>query len=112
MSRNALLIALSLALLSPAAAPAQRADEGTDRSPQKQWAAVALGRVEPRSREIRLGAAVAGRIAEVLVKPNDTVFAGELLVRLDDAEARARVAMTEARAGAAERARDDQSAPR
>ncbi|NVO15391.1 MAG: efflux RND transporter periplasmic adaptor subunit [Rhodoplanes sp.] len=114
MSRSVFTIAaaalLALALTGPV--PAQRADETGDRNVQKQWAAVALGRVEPRSREIRLAAATAGRIIEVLVKPNDTVFAGEILVRLDDVEAHARVVMAAAQAGARERVRDDQSAPR
>lgn len=115
MSRRSAFVAAAMALLTLALtgpAPAQRADETGDRNAQKQWAAVALGRVEPRSREIRLAATTAGRIIEVLVKPNDTVFAGELLVRLDDVEAQARVVMAAARAGASERARDDQSAPR
>ena len=78
---------------------------------QTTWDAVALGRVEPLSREIRVAALVPGRIAEVLVKSNDKVFAGELLVRLDDDEAAARVAAAEARVALAKRARNDQSAP-
>ena len=75
------------------------------------WDAVALGRVEPRSREIRIAAPAPARIAEVLVKANDKVFAGELLVRLDDEEALARVAAAEARAALAKRARNDQAMP-
>jgi HlyD family secretion protein len=75
------------------------------------WDAVALGRVEPRSREIRLAASAPGRIADVLVKANDKVFAGELLVRLDDEEALARVAAADARVALAKRARNDQSTP-
>ena len=78
---------------------------------QTTWDAVALGRVEPLSREIRVAAPVPGRIADVLVKANDKVFAGELLVRLDDDEAAARVAAAEARVALAKRARNDQSAP-
>ena len=78
---------------------------------QPPWDAVALGRVEPLSREIKIAASVPGRIAEVLVRPNDKVFAGELLVRLDDEEAAARVAAAEARVALAKRARNDQSTP-
>src|SRR5262249_56271582 len=74
-------------------------------------AAAGLGRVEPLSREIRIAASVPGRIAEVLVRANDKVFAGELLVRLDDEEAAARVAAAEARVALAKRARNDQSTP-
>src|SRR5262249_27961719 len=78
---------------------------------QTSWDAVAPGRVEPRSREIKLAASAPGRIAEVLVKANDKVFAGELLVRLDDEEALARVAAADARVALAKRARNDQSTP-
>jgi len=84
----------------------------TSGAPQSSsWDAVALGRVEPRSREIKLAASAPGRIADVLVKANDKVFAGELLVRLDDEEALARVAAADARVALAKRARNDQSTP-
>ena len=75
------------------------------------WDAVALGRVEPKSREIRIAAPTPARIAEVPVRANDKVFAGELLLRLDDEEALARVAAAEARAALAKRARNDQAMP-
>jgi HlyD family secretion protein len=78
---------------------------------QSSWDAVALGRVEPRSREIKITAPIPGRIADVHVKANDTVFAGELLVRLDDEEAMARLAAADARLALAKRARNDQSTP-
>ena len=55
-----------------------------------------LGCVEPRSGEIKVAAPVPGRIADVLVKANEDVFAGQLLVRLDDEEALARVAEADA----------------
>jgi len=78
---------------------------------QPAWDAVALGRVEPLSREIRIAAPAPARIAEVLVGANDKVFAGELLIRLDDEEAAARVAAAEARVALAKRARNDQATP-
>jgi HlyD family secretion protein len=78
---------------------------------QGAWDAVALGRVEPLSREIKIAAAVPGRIAGVSVKSNDNVFAGELLVRLDDEEALARVAAADAQVALHKRARNDQSTP-
>ena len=95
-------------------APPLRAQERTrlDAAGQKQWAAVAPGRVEASSREIKIGAPVVGRIAQVLVKPNDNVFAGEVLIRLDDEEALARFAVAEAAVAARERARNDKSGPR
>lgn len=71
------------------------------------WVAAAPGRVEPRSGEIRIGAGVLGRVTEVLVKVNDRVEEGELLFRLDDEEARARLAAAEAEAGLRKRQRDD-----
>ena len=78
---------------------------------QASWAAVALGRVEPLSREIKVAAPVPGRIADVLIKANDEVFAGELLVRLDDEEALARVAAADAQVALRKRARNDQPMP-
>jgi multidrug resistance efflux pump len=73
---------------------------------------VTLGRVEPRLGEIKIAAPLpGGRIAEILVKPNEEVFAGELLARLDDEEALARVAEAEAQVALHKRARNDQSAP-
>ena len=78
---------------------------------QDSWDAVTLGRVEPLSREIKIAAPVPGRIADVLVKANDNVFAGELLVRLDDEEALARVAEADAQVALHKRARNDQSTP-
>lgn len=70
------------------AAPAQSAD----------WIAAAPGRVEPRSGEVRIGTALLGRVAEVMVKVDDKVEDGELLFRLDDDEPRARLAAAEAEA--------------
>lgn len=75
---------------------------------QKHWDATAPGRVEPASQAIRIAAPVAGRIAEVLVKTNDKVFAGELLVRLDDNEAKARLIGAEAQVALHQRARNDE----
>jgi HlyD family secretion protein len=78
---------------------------------EKRWQAVAPGRVEPASGEIRIVAPVLGLIGEVLVKANDKVFAGEPLVRLDDSEVQARVASAEAQVALRRRARNDESAP-
>ena len=64
------------------------------------WVAAAPGRVEPRSGEIHLGTIQLGRVDEVLVKVDDRVEEGELLIRLDDAEARASLTSAEAEAEA------------
>src|SRR5206468_11387740 len=77
---------------------------------QKRWQAVAPGRVEPWSGEIKITAPMVGRIGEVLVKPNDVVFLGELMVRLQDDEIRARVATADAQVALRKRARNDQPA--
>jgi len=69
------------------------------------WQAVAPGRVEPWSGEIKIGSAAIGRVGEVLVKVNDTVFAGEALIRLDDEEARNRHAKAELQYSLRKRAR-------
>jgi HlyD family secretion protein len=74
------------------------------------WVAAAPGRVEPGSGEFRLGAAVLGRVADVPVKVNDVIESGELLIRLDDEEPRARLAAAEAEEGLARRERDNQPA--
>jgi HlyD family secretion protein len=67
-------------------------------APVVDWIAAAPGRVEPKSGEIRIGTALLGRVAEVLVKVDDKVEEGELLFRLDDEEPRARLAAAEAEA--------------
>ncbi|AHB49372.1 secretion protein HlyD [Hyphomicrobium nitrativorans NL23] len=66
----------------------------------KDYVVAAPGRVEPRSGEIRLGASYLGRVEEVMVKVDDKVEEGELLLRLDDAEARAKLASAETEAEA------------
>jgi len=121
LTRNKNLVVLAvltsgIALTAADSAPRSRADElhpsaaqgstaqasaaqgaaAQGSSTQGSWDAVTLGRIEPRAGEIKIAAPLpGGRIAEVLVKPNDEVFAGELLVRLDDEEALARVAEAE-----------------
>ena len=66
----------------------------------KDYIVAAPGRVEPKSGEIRLGATYLGRVEEVLVSVDDKVEEGELLLRLDDAEARAKLASAETEAEA------------
>jgi HlyD family secretion protein len=78
---------------------------------QKRWETAAPGRVESASREIRLAAAILAPIAEVLVRINDKVSAGDLLIRLDDREALARLSLAEAQVEDRRRARDDAPQP-
>jgi len=57
---------------------------------------VAPGRVEPVHDPVRLAFEAQGRIAEILVDEGDAVRAGQVLARLDDRLATARVAAAEA----------------
>jgi HlyD family secretion protein len=75
----------------------------------KRWQAVAPGRVEAWSGDIKLAAAVVAPVAEVLVRPNDKVVAGEPLVRLQDDELKARLAVAETQVALRLRQRNDQS---
>ncbi len=83
------------------AAPAQ---------PEVAWIAAAPGRVESKSGDIRIGAAMLGRVSQAPVTVNSKVQADEVLVRLEDDEARARLSAAEADASAKTRERDAQSA--
>ena len=78
----------------------------------KTWQAVAPGRVEPWSEQIRIGSPVPGRVAEVLVKINDTVFAGEALIRIDNDEVRTSLAKVEAEVNLRKRGRANPPPPK
>lgn len=69
---------------------------GTERAADPVWAASATGRVEPRGGEVRLFAPVAGQISDVIVAENDRMFAGDLMVKLDDGDHLARIAAAKA----------------
>ena len=86
------------------------ADDTKAAVPEINWVAAAPGRVEPKGGEIRLGTTVLGRIEETLVKIEDKVEEGELLIRLDDSEARARLTSSEAQAEALRDEREKQFA--
>ena len=98
------------AVVAATAQPVDAQKTAHSTADDKSWQAVAPGLVEPRSGEIKLMAPVIGRISDVLVTAADKVFAGELLVRLDDEEARARVATAQAQVAMHKRARNDQAA--
>ncbi len=72
------------------------------------WAASATGRVEPKSGEIRIMADVPGRIEDIPVELNDTVKAGDLLVRLDAQDALTKVSAATAEAAVRVRERDEE----
>ncbi len=93
----------------PSAAPAAKGSAAgvvSQPTPASAWIAAAPGRVEPRNGEIRIGTPILGRVIEVLVGVGASVEEGELLVRLDDDEARARMAAAEYEVGARKQERD------
>jgi HlyD family secretion protein len=64
--------------------------------PDAAWAAAAPGRVEPKGRELRIVAPGPAVIKEVLVGLNDRIQKGDLLIRLDDEELKAKLAAAKA----------------
>jgi HlyD family secretion protein len=94
-----------LLLHAEGTAPASRAKPADE----KRWQAVAPGRVEPISGEIKVVSPIPNVIGEVFVKAGDKVLAGEPLVRLRDPEPYARIASAEAQIAMRKRARDDQA---
>ena len=80
---------------------------GADKAPARvspeteiSWIAAAPGRVEPKSGEIRIGTGILGRVIKVHAAVDEKVEEGELLVQLDDSEARARLTSAETQAEA------------
>ena len=93
-----------------AGANAQASAQTTDKPAERHWLAVAPGRVEPPSGMIKVAAPTMGVVSKVLVKVNDTVFAGEPLVLLNDDEIQSRYLAAESQAGMRKRLRDEQPA--
>jgi HlyD family secretion protein len=81
-----------------------------DEPRERHWQAIAPGRIEACSGQIRVATAVTGVVDKVLVKTNDKVFAGEPLIHLADDELRARLAAAATQVAMHERARDERSA--
>lgn len=75
----------------PQAAAMQVAAADQGQSPKGAWAASATGRVEPKDGEIRVMAQSSGEIMEVIAKAGDAVTAGDLMVRLDDEDLKAKL---------------------
>jgi HlyD family secretion protein len=79
-------------------------------APAPQWAASATARVEPKDGEVRIASEVGGKIVEILGKTNDEVKAGDLLMRLDDADYYNKIYAAQAEADVRERERADEQA--
>jgi HlyD family secretion protein len=92
-----------------AAATAEQQQPATTGQGDKRWRAVAPGRVEPPSGIIKVAAPTIGVVSKVLVNVNDTVFAGEPLIQLNDSEIRSRYAAAEAQAAMRLRIRNEQA---
>jgi HlyD family secretion protein len=105
-------LAVWLALLLLSSHAQEPSAPGNDALDRKTWLAVAPGRVEPWSGEIRIGSPAVGRVGDVLVRPNDQVFAGEALLRVEDDEVRSRHAKAEAQVNMRKRARGTPAPPR
>lgn len=87
---------------------AYAADQAAPPSARPQWAASATGRVEPKDGQIAVGTQLPGRIADVAVKLNDKVMAGDLLVRLEEDDPITRVTAAWQEVQVRERERDEE----
>ena len=103
------LVAAVIAVIAPGRDGGSPATAASAQQSDKRWLAVAPGRVEPPSGIIKVAAPTIGIVSKVLVKVNDTVFAGEPLILLNDDEIQARYAAAEAQAGMRRRLRDEQA---
>jgi HlyD family secretion protein len=120
MSRQKLnilaLVVLGLAaVVTPCLSPirAQELAPPQGAAPEDQgWRAVAPGRVEPGSQQIRVGSPNIGRISQILVKVNDKVFAGEALIRIDNDEIQTRLAKVEGEVNLRKRGRANPPLPK
>ena len=87
---------------------AAAADTAGKPAPRPVWAASATGRVEPKSGQVLIGSQMSGRIADVAVKMNDKVQAGDVVVRLDEDDLITRLSAAVAEVGVRERERDEE----
>jgi HlyD family secretion protein len=105
-----LMAAAVVAMIAPGRIGLHATTTASAQQGDKRWLAVAPGRVEPPSGIVKVAAPTVGIVSKVLVQVNDTVFAGEPLIQLNDDEIMARYAAAEAQAGMRRRLRDEQSA--
>jgi HlyD family secretion protein len=73
-----------------------------------KWDASATGRVEPKGGQILIGTQQPGRVADVAVALNDTVQAGDLLVRLEEDDLMTRMMAASTEVQVRERERDEE----
>jgi len=110
-----LAIALATAISAVAFAATRQAPviaAETETSTEKNWSIAAPGLVEPNEGEIGLGVEIVGRVVGIPVSVGDQVRAGQVLLRLDDADALANLQSTQAEVELRERDRDNVAATR
>jgi len=81
---------------------------GNEAAPEPGWIAAAPGVIEPVGGLFEVGTAQMGRVSEVFVAPGDPVEQGQLLLKLEDGDVRARLAAALIRAEVQEKVRDEQ----
>lgn len=94
LSALAVLIASILKIAPPAAAHGPTAAQHSFES--QEHVVVALGRVEPQSEEVRIGAEITGKLARVAVREGQRVHRGELLAVLENSDLKAQLLAAEA----------------
>src|SRR5258708_2633016 len=93
----AIMTALAMKETAPAA-PAKAASVRPPAETNDEQVIAALGRVEPQSEELRIGAEVSGKLARVLVREGQRVARGDLLAVLENSELQAQLLSAQARA--------------
>lgn len=92
-------------VVSSSATPAPAASTVAD-APRGPWTASAPGRIEPRAGLIRLSPASIGRVVALPARLNEKVNEGQLLLVMEDKEARSRLQAAEAEVAARKKERD------
>src|SRR5215471_6406805 len=91
---TAALVALAL---QHRVATAPKIDSAVIAASENDTEIAALGRVEPQSEEIRVGAEISGKIARLFVREGDRVVRGQVLAVLENSDLHARLTSAEAR---------------
>ncbi|MGI9407168.1 MAG: HlyD family secretion protein [Hyphomicrobiaceae bacterium] len=105
----AIAVIVYLSQTVPGIAQNTAASKPTD---EQHWSIAAPGLVEPNEGEIGLGVEIVGRVVGIPVSLRDNVKAGQVLIRLDDSDALARIQSTQAEVEIRERNRDNVAATR
>ncbi len=106
MNASSAFLILALTTVPPLLAGGQVVPPAELPVPIPRTVIAALGRVEPVSEEIRIAAAISGRLAEVALDEGDPVERGQIVATLENADHRARVQAGEASVAVARAALD------